>query len=169
MPLEHPSKWIMFELRGLIFRLSRLKHGKTRGNSPIKPCAKPFPIQCFEGEVHSWKIKCIPFFSTLPPSWLLALQLRGVWRMGNVIFFSIFNLALACLRMHFFFKLPYQKKQLVKARHYSNLLQPIACPPNSNVIYSWDLRNEPPLDMSRQTHDIPFTASLWSRWSVDGY
>ena len=74
-------------------------------------------IQCFEGEVHSRKRKCIPFFSTLPPSffivvscalcWLLALQHRGVWRMGNVIFFSFFNLALASLRMHFFFKPPY--------------------------------------------------------------
>ena len=73
-------------------------------------------IQCFEGEVHSRKRKCIPFFSTLPPSffvvvscalcWLLALQHRGVWRMGNVIFFSIFNLALVSLRMHFFFKPP---------------------------------------------------------------
>ena len=74
-------------------------------------------IQCFEGEVHSRKRKCIPFFSTLPPSffvvvscalcWLLALQHRGVWRMGNVIFFSISNLALACLTMHFFFNPPY--------------------------------------------------------------
>ena len=74
-------------------------------------------IQCFEGELHSWKRKCIPLFITLPPSFfvvlsyalcrLLALQHGGVWRMGDVIFFSIFNLALASLRMHLFFKPPY--------------------------------------------------------------
>ena len=47
--------------------------------------------------------------------WLLALQHRGVWRMGNVIFFSFSNLALASLIMHFFFKPPYCKKIPMKS------------------------------------------------------
>ena len=37
--------------------------------------------------------------------------------MGNVIFFSIFNLALASLKMHFFFKPPY-KVAIVTFYHY---------------------------------------------------
>ena len=31
-------------------------------------------VQCFEGEVHSRKRKCIPFFSTLPPSFFVVVS-----------------------------------------------------------------------------------------------
>ena len=110
---DHVSRLV--KIQGIVVAASGIKAKAT--NISLQ-------VQSFEGEVHYRKRKCIPFLSPLPPSFfvvvscalcsLLALQHRREGRMGNVIFFSISNLALANMKMHFFFKPLYKLGDLSK-------------------------------------------------------